>query len=216
LIALAALGAIAHLEGDLTLVLLCALIAAAIGGFWVVNFPLGKLFLGDGGAYFVGFALAWIVVLLLMRNQNVSPWAALLACGYPVIEVLYSIWRRRRSKRAASAPDILHLHSLVKTQLILPHFPNVHPRLRNALVSPVMWLYAALPASLAVWLEDASRTQLALAFLFCCLVYHLLYCWLAAKARLNSIPDGSLAPLISRPSPLAPSPQSAKPLPGKQ
>jgi UDP-N-acetylmuramyl pentapeptide phosphotransferase/UDP-N-acetylglucosamine-1-phosphate transferase len=202
LIALAALGAIAHLEGDLTLVLLCALIAAAIGGFWVVNFPLGKLFLGDGGAYFVGFALAWIVVLLLMRNQNVSPWAALLACGYPVIEVLYSIWRRRRSKRAASAPDILHLHSLVKTQLILPHFPNVHPRLRNALVSPVMWLYAGLPALLSVVLQGAAETTLAAAFAACVLVYHLVYHRLAARARMHPTTNSDLAGLTSAPAPL--------------
>jgi hypothetical protein len=103
----------------------------------------------------------------------------------------------------------------VKTQLILPHFPHLHPRLRNALVSPVMWLYAALPASLAVWLEGASRTQLALAFLFCWLVYHLIYRWLAAKARLNPIPDSSAAPLMRQPSPLDPNTQSAKPLPGK-
>jgi UDP-N-acetylmuramyl pentapeptide phosphotransferase/UDP-N-acetylglucosamine-1-phosphate transferase len=191
LIALAALGSMASVHGDTALVLVCALTAAAVAGFWLVNFPLGKLFLGDGGAYFVGFALAWIAVLLLMRNPAVSPWAALMACGYPVIEVLYSVWRRWRSKLSAGEPDSLHLHSLVKTQLILPRFAHWHPRLRNAAVSPVMWLYAALPASLAILLEEASRLQLAVAFFGCVLVYHLLYRYLAngLPTRHRAIPQ---------------------------
>ena len=185
LIALTALGAIAAAQGDAPVALLCLLTGAAIAGFWLVNFPLGKLFLGDGGAYLVGFALAWIAVLLLMRNPAVSPWAAPLACGYPVIEVLYSMWRRWRNKLSASGPDNMHLHSLVKTQLIMRHVPHWPPRLRNAAVSPLMWLYAALPASLAVWLEHASRMTLAAAFIACVLVYHLIYARLAARAKVT-------------------------------
>lgn len=183
LIALAALGTIAGLEGDAPLVTLCAILAAAVAGFWLVNFPWGKLFLGDGGAYFVGFALAWVAVLLLMRNPRVSAWTALLACGYPVIEVLYSMWRRWRNKHSPGAPDCRHLHSLIKTQLILPFLPGWNPQLRNAAVSPVIWLYAALPASLAVWLEGASRPVLASAFFGCVIVYHLAYRQLAKTCR---------------------------------
>jgi UDP-N-acetylmuramyl pentapeptide phosphotransferase/UDP-N-acetylglucosamine-1-phosphate transferase len=158
-----------------------------------VNFPLGKLFLGDGGAYLVGFALAWLAVLLLMRNPAVSPWAALLACGYPVIEVLYSMWRRRRNKAPTGEPDKLHLHSLVKTQVITRAVPHWKPRFRNAAVSPIMWLYACLPASLAVWLEGESRLVLATAFAFCVGVYHLLYQFLAARQRARPVPDDTNA-----------------------
>jgi UDP-N-acetylmuramyl pentapeptide phosphotransferase/UDP-N-acetylglucosamine-1-phosphate transferase len=183
LIALAALGTIAGLEGDAPLVTLCAILAAAVAGFWLVNFPWGKLFLGDGGAYFVGFVLAWVAVLLLMRNPTVSAWTALLACGYPVIEVLYSMWRRWRNKHSPGAPDCRHLHSLIKTQLILPRFPHWNPQLRNAAVSPVIWLYAVLPAGLAVWLEGASRPVLASAFFGCVIVYHLAYRQLAKTCR---------------------------------
>jgi UDP-N-acetylmuramyl pentapeptide phosphotransferase/UDP-N-acetylglucosamine-1-phosphate transferase len=31
------------------------LLIAATLGFFLLNFPLGKLFMGDGGAYFIGF-----------------------------------------------------------------------------------------------------------------------------------------------------------------
>ncbi len=49
----------------------------------------------------VGFALAWLAVLLCMRHPGVSPWLVLLACAYPVTEVLYSVWRRRAQNRSA-------------------------------------------------------------------------------------------------------------------
>jgi UDP-N-acetylmuramyl pentapeptide phosphotransferase/UDP-N-acetylglucosamine-1-phosphate transferase len=193
LIALAALGTMAHVQGDAALAQTCMLVGAAVLGFWAVNFPLGKLFLGDGGAYLVGFALAWLAVLLLMRNPAVSPWAALLACGYPVIEVLYSMWRRRRNKVPTGEPDKLHLHSLVKTQVIMRLVPHWKPRFRNAAVSPIMWLYACLPATLAVWLEGESRLVLATAFAFCVGVYHLLYQFLAARQRVWPVPEDSSA-----------------------
>lgn len=138
-----------------------------------------------------------------------SAWAALLACGYPVIEVLYSMWRRWRGKLSAGAPDNRHLHSLVKTQLILPRFQRWNPRLRNAAASPVMWLYAALPASLVVLLEEASQLMLVSAFCGCVLVYHLFYRRLAARANSAavahrsaknlSIPAASLTPPVEQP-----------------
>lgn len=195
LIALTSLGAMATVQGDVALAQACMLVGVAVLGFWAVNFPWGKIFLGDGGAYLVGFALAWLAVLLLMRNPAVSPWAALLACGYPVIEVLYSMWRRWRDKVPTGEPDQLHLHSLVKTQVILRTVPHWPPRLRNAAVSPIMWLYAALPATLAVWLEGESRLVLATAFVFCVGVYHLFYRFLARRQRVRPAPNTRARPV---------------------
>lgn len=199
LVILAALGSIAGLQGDAPLALSCAVLAAAVLGFWLVNFPLGKLFLGDGGAYLVGFALAWLSVLLLMRHPNISPWLVLLACAYPVTEVLYSVWRRKRQRQPTGAPDSLHLHSLVKTQLILRWLPHWNPCIRNAAVSPPMWLYAALPASLAVVLENAPVWAAIAALVACVLWYHLSYQFLARRARLQPVPDNNPAPLAPLP-----------------
>lgn len=206
LVILAALGSIAGLQDDTPLALSCAVLAAAVLGFWLVNFPLGKLFLGDGGAYLVGFALAWLSVLLLMRHPNISPWLVLLACAYPVTEVLYSMWRRKRQHQPTGAPDCLHLHSLVKTQLILRWFPHWNPRVRNAAVSPLMWLYAALPAGLAVVLEDAPVWAAIAALVVCVLWYHLSYQFLARRARLNPVPDSAMASLAPPPA-STPSPE---------
>lgn len=195
IILLTALGLIALGQGDPTLAVACAAVAVAVAGFWLVNFPLGKIFLGDGGAYLSGFCLGWLAVLLLMRHPNESTWLVLLACAYPVTEVLYSVWRRRRARLPSGAPDNLHLHSLVKTQVVrrlVPHWPA---RLRNAAVSPIMWAFAAVPAGLAVLLQNAPVWATLLALAASVLWYHLSYQFLAARQQGEALADSSLAAL---------------------
>jgi UDP-N-acetylmuramyl pentapeptide phosphotransferase/UDP-N-acetylglucosamine-1-phosphate transferase/glycosyltransferase involved in cell wall biosynthesis len=164
IIALSSLATIAACVGDRALVVACLLVAAAVVGFWVVNFPWGKLFMGDGGAYFVGFALAWLAVLLPMRNPQVSVWAALLVCAYPVTEVLYSVARRYLERRSPGEPDDAHMHSLIKSGLSL----------QNAAVSPIVWLFAAAPAVAAIPMFDQT-VLLACAYAASVVLYHLSY-----------------------------------------
>ncbi|MBA2672863.1 glycosyltransferase [Ramlibacter sp.] len=173
-IALAAIAAIAAGCGDLPLAATAVILAAAVAGFWLVNFPWGKLFLGDGGAYFAGFALAWLAVLLPMRNASVSPWASLLVCAYPIIEVGYSVARRNRSHQPAAHPDRRHLHSLVATQIVQRRLPALHPTLQNSAVSVVMWACAAIPALFGIAFSGSTPVLVACAA-GCVLAYHLLY-----------------------------------------
>jgi UDP-N-acetylmuramyl pentapeptide phosphotransferase/UDP-N-acetylglucosamine-1-phosphate transferase len=158
----------------------------------LVNFPWGKLFLGDGGAYFGGFALAWIAVLLPMRNASVSPWASLLVCAYPFIEVIYSIFRRGLQRQSPGEPDRLHLHSLVATQFIQKAFPRLAHDLQNAAVAPFLWVFAAVPALLAI--QYASRTGLlALILLAAAVAYHVAYRALVASMPAPVAGDTSAA-----------------------
>jgi UDP-N-acetylmuramyl pentapeptide phosphotransferase/UDP-N-acetylglucosamine-1-phosphate transferase len=181
IISLAALAAIALSVGDVPLAVVAMFVAAAVAGFWLVNFPWGKLFLGDGGAYFSGFALAWLSVELLARNEGVSPWASVLVCGYPTIEVLYSVMRRRKVRQSPGTADRHHLHSLIATQVIQPRLPRLHPNLRNAAVSLVMWICALVPVVPAV-LFYGRPDILVPALAACVLAYHLLYRWVASSA----------------------------------
>ena len=93
----------------------CALVLFfGILGFFVCNFPLGKIFLGDGGAYFLGFILGMLLVLLTQRHtESVSAFFGLSIMIYPVWEVVFSIWRRKRLRLNATSPDDLHLHTLI-------------------------------------------------------------------------------------------------------
>ena len=174
IICFSALGLIAFNAGDSVLATLCVILGAATAGFMVVNFPFGKLFLGDGGAYFIGFMLAWVAVMLPVRNPAVSVWAPLLACGYPVLEVLFSMARRFARSCGVGRPDRLHLHSLIKCRICRKVFRRFPACLRNALVSPFCWLYALLPASAAVAFSGATPWLVA-SFAVSALVYSVFY-----------------------------------------
>lgn len=180
IIALLAIAAIAARAGDPQLAIACILVAAAIVGFWLVNYPWGKLFLGDGGAYFIGFALAWVAVLLPVRNPGVSAWASMLVCAYPIIEVFYSVLRRYANRQSPGDADSRHLHSLVKTQFILKKFPRATSGARNAAVSPIMWGFAAFPTLTAIMFFNQSALLIA-ALILCLFVYHVTYSYLASN-----------------------------------
>ena len=83
---LAALAYVAFQVGDILLGTLAVAGIGAVLGFFLWNFPLGLVFLGDGGAYFLGFYVAELALLLLVRNPSVSPLFPLLVCIYPVFE----------------------------------------------------------------------------------------------------------------------------------
>jgi len=202
LIALAALALIAAQVGDQTIVYLCLAIASVTLGFMVVNFPYGKIFLGDGGAYLIGFLIAWIAVALPMRNASVSVWATLLACGYPILETLFSIVRKlKRRGHTPGQPDHVHLHMLVYRRVARPAFAQADRALQNGLTSPFVWLFALLPAAIAtLWYE--SSVVLGAGFAFSAFVYWAIYlrltqfrwCLTAATARREAHADQATRP----------------------
>jgi UDP-N-acetylmuramyl pentapeptide phosphotransferase/UDP-N-acetylglucosamine-1-phosphate transferase len=127
-LALLAVASVATSTGDTSLSHTAMVIAAAYAGFFLLNWPMGKIFLGDGGAYSGGFFVAWMCVLLVQRNESVSPFAALLICVYPVTETLFSILRRLKNDMSIGKPDSMHLHNLICENLL----PNVGGRLQVA------------------------------------------------------------------------------------
>jgi UDP-N-acetylmuramyl pentapeptide phosphotransferase/UDP-N-acetylglucosamine-1-phosphate transferase len=140
---------IAWQVGDTALAQVSMVIAACVWGFFWVNWPLGKIFLGDGGAYFVGFALAWLAVLLIERNPGVSAFAALVICAHPVTEVLLSIYRRKVRKTHPGMPDKLHFHSLVKRRYVSRWFRHLPRTLRNSITGALIGLMTLTAVVLA-------------------------------------------------------------------
>jgi UDP-N-acetylmuramyl pentapeptide phosphotransferase/UDP-N-acetylglucosamine-1-phosphate transferase len=149
-IMLSALGIMAAQAGDADLVCICLLVGASVLGFLAVNWPAGKLFLGDGGAYLLGFLVGWVAVMLLARHPHLSAWGPLLACAYPVLEVAFSFYRKsRRAGSSPGQPDKVHLHMLVHRRVVRPRLGFAPACLRNAMTSPFAWLYAAATAAWA-------------------------------------------------------------------
>jgi len=171
LLGLAGVAWIAMQVGDINLAYACLAIAAAMFGFFLVNWPLGKIFLGDGGSYFGGFALAWVAVLMVERNTQVTPFAALLKCIYPVTEVLFSIYRRRLKKAHPGQPDKQHLHSLIMRRYIRRKLPTAWQNPVTGLVLAMM----TLPAVVLAFYFHGSTKACALAVLVLMLGYVTIY-----------------------------------------
>lgn len=175
-IMLGAMGLIALQLNDSALASLCFAIAAMALGFGAINWPFGKLFLGDGGAYLLGFLVGWLAIMLPMRHPTeINAWATLLVCAYPVLEVAFSVRRRRkREGHHPGQPDKAHLHHFIHRRLVPTLAAGHSAELRNGLTSPFCWLYAALPASWAV-LFAQNTPMLMLGLVLATFVYSAVY-----------------------------------------
>lgn len=146
IIILLALSFVSYKMGDYFLTTFSLSLIGALVGFFILNYPAGFIFLGDGGAYLTGFFIAEVSVLLVTRHPEVSPWFPFLACLYPIFETLFSIYRRKILKGVSPGlPDALHLHSLIYkiiTKWLLG--PLADKTLRNAITSPFLWALAML------------------------------------------------------------------------
>lgn len=154
-LALVGVGAIALDSKDMGLAVACFALAAAFMGFWLVNWPWGKLFLGDGGSYFGGFALAWACVMLIERHPEITAFAPLLVCIHPVTEVLFSIYRRKLRRSNIGHPDRLHLHNLIMRRIVRTRL-KVRPQFSN----PAAGLLLALMSLPAIVVAYAVRDSI--------------------------------------------------------
>ena len=165
-IAFIGFGLIAFQVGDQNLAFVSLILAAAVFGFFWVNWPFGKLFLGDGGAYFLGFALAWIAVLLIERNPSVSAFSALVICILPITEVLFSIFRRKVRNDHPGKPDSLHFHSLLQRRYASRWLVKWHSLARNSLVGIFMGLMNLASAFIANLIYDNTLFCVTASLLF--------------------------------------------------
>lgn len=154
-IMLAALSYVAVQVGDPVIAALSLAGIGAVLGFFLWNFPAGLIFLGDGGAYFLGFLVAELSILLLVRNPDVSPLFPLLVCIYPVFETLFSIYRRKFLRAVPpSMPDGIHLHSLIYRRVLRWAVGDRSAKAltrRNSMTSPYLWvlcMFSVVPAVL--------------------------------------------------------------------
>jgi UDP-N-acetylmuramyl pentapeptide phosphotransferase/UDP-N-acetylglucosamine-1-phosphate transferase len=152
--------------GDMEITGICLVSAGALAGFFLMNFPMGKIFLGDAGAYATGFILATISVALPARNPELSPLIGLLALSYPVTETMVSIHRRmKREGTHPGQPDRLHLHSLIyrSRALRLAQLLGV-PHWRNAITGLfVMTLPLFSTFAMVLLANDSNATFLGIA-----------------------------------------------------
>lgn len=164
---LAGLAGIAWFAGDMIVMKLCLWGIAALFGFMLLNYPFGRIFLGDCGAYLAGFWLAECAVLLLHRNPEVSTWSVLLCVAYPTWETVYSMYRRNVKQRVSyGQADMVHLHHLVLKTVAQTLGVKSRPWLRHGTASFFVWIIIALCqlGALLTWNDHVVAFLLVLSF----------------------------------------------------
>lgn len=146
IIILLALSYVSYKMGDYFLTTTCVCMIGALAGFFLLNYPNGLIFLGDGGAYLTGYIIGIISVLLVERHPQVSPWFPFMICIYPIFEVLFSIYRKAILRGISPfLPDGLHLHMLIYKRLTKKLLGAQADKLkRNYSTSPFLWLLCTL------------------------------------------------------------------------
>ncbi len=105
------LGILGCLAGNIFMLFLCLGMAGAILGFLYYNFPPAKIFMGDGGAYFLGALIAEMALINSNKGEvAVALIAPFLALGLPIIDASYTIFRRGLVGLPIFRADRKHLH----------------------------------------------------------------------------------------------------------
>ena len=178
MVTLSALLAMAWVVNDGLIVKLCSLTLAATLGFFLANWPWGKIFLGDAGAYLLGFWTVELGLLLTSRHSDLSPMAPVVAGIMPLTETLFSMYRRKFVRHhPVNRPDRMHLHSLIYQRLLLnPRLDRTSQQVNaaNCRVALYLWPPALVFAILSCLFIYDTRMQLILMVGFF-VMYHWLY-----------------------------------------
>lgn len=169
-IMLLALAYVGLKVGDPLVLSASLMLTGALTGFLVWNYPRGHIMLGDGGAYLTGFMLGALSILLVARNPGVSAWFPVLLLAYPVVEMAFTVYRRKVLRDVKPhLPDAAHLHQLIYRRVVrwAVGRPDAESRtVRNALTAPYLWVLSSMAVGPAVLWFDRTEVLAPLFGLF--------------------------------------------------
>jgi UDP-N-acetylmuramyl pentapeptide phosphotransferase/UDP-N-acetylglucosamine-1-phosphate transferase len=140
--------------------------------FLTFNFPLGKIFFGDAGAYFFGYLISMYVVVYFGKNTEVLSWKAVLLFFYPALELLFSFVRKKIfEKKSPFSADAKHLHSLIFNYIQLKN-PS---KFNNSVVTLILLPFAIMPPIASFYINNIIYVLLALFMLTTVYIFLYLY-----------------------------------------
>lgn len=153
------LSIIAFEAGNTQVSILLVLCVAAVLGFMTLNFPKGKIFLGDGGAYALGHLLVWSAIILINGASEVSAFAILLVFFWPVADTGLAIWRRWKLGNPTDRPDRLHFHQLAMRFLEIKFLGRDKREIANPVATLILIPLISAPQVLGVMFWDDLRAS---------------------------------------------------------
>ena len=118
IVQLSVLYFLAFTVDDIQIAEVCLILIIPLVIFLIFNFPFGRIFSGDAGAYFYGFSISAATIYLFGKYDQLLSWNAILVLIYPSIELLFSFIRKKFfENKTPFSPDTKHLHSLIFTHI---------------------------------------------------------------------------------------------------
>jgi len=102
---------ISVVEQNFFVALLCGILLGSLAGFYIFNFPPAKIFMGDGGSYFLGCIYAMISLMGMKRTSMAIMIAIpLVLLLIPIADTIYIMARRTKRKESVFKADKNHIH----------------------------------------------------------------------------------------------------------
>lgn len=171
LTSLTALGFISYFNLDYEITFTASIIVFSTIIMLIFNYPLGKIFLGDTGAYFLGWCMGLLIIIFYGRNENLPTWNACLLVFYPSIEIIFSFVRKLFEGKSPFRPDNNHLH--LRIYFILEKIIR-RKLLANNFVMPALFIIWMLPPMISIFIFD-DLFLIIMSLLFFTIIYFLIY-----------------------------------------
>ena len=92
---------IAFLTGNTVVIFLCIVLAGSLAGFFAINFPPAKAYLGNAGSHFLGFILAAVAMVLSYAplERKIALASPIIMLGFPIFDTLFLVIMRIKQGR---------------------------------------------------------------------------------------------------------------------
>lgn len=113
--------------------------------FLLFNFPISKIFFGDGGSYLMGGLVALNTIITNNLNPNYSSFFFCILLFYLFFEVFFSFIRKIIQKKSPIHPDREHLHMFV-FKIVSKIYGENKGNYMNSIFINLIYLICVLPA----------------------------------------------------------------------
>jgi len=134
-----------------------ALLAAGAVGFMFFNWPRGRIFLGDAGAYTLGHMLVWLAISIAALAPEVTVPALLLVLFWPLADVLHTVLRRALNNLPIFHPDRMHLHQKIRRSLEIAVLGQRSKAVSNPVTTLLMAPFIVAPVVTGALLHDQKQ-----------------------------------------------------------
>lgn len=185
IMALIAINIIAEKVDHVGMVHLSMIYIAGLCAFLTLNYPRARVFLGDTGAYALGFCISWFGIDIMWHAPNVTAPTFLLILIYPITDMVISILRRLTRGDSPFAADDQHMHHLVFRTLSKTVVLKTRDEWANPLATAIILPCAALPMAIATAFYS-NRIVLYSTAAACVAVYVFVYDRLKCRLEIES------------------------------